>query len=347
MLSFMPQRIAIFNVNWLGDVLFSTAVIRNIRINYPDAHIACIIPPRCLLVLEGNPHLNEIILFDEKGKQKSLGGKFAFVKELRKKRFDTVFLLHRSFTRCLLTWLAGIPERIGYARAKRSFLLTKKIPMPLPDSCHRIDFYLGVIENAGLRIKDRHAEFFFSDDDERAVDDFLKRVGVTNNDFVIGLNPGGNWLPKRWPKENFARLADALIQEAGAKVVFLGGQADVGLVKEITGMMKELPIVATGVFNLKQLAAFLKKTDVFVSADSGPLHIANAVGTKKIIGIFGPTSIAITGPYPMERVVVLQKNIGCAIPCYVVDCKDNRCMKAVTPEEVLDEAKKQLKRRKG
>ncbi|MDD5611355.1 MAG: glycosyltransferase family 9 protein, partial [Candidatus Omnitrophica bacterium] len=99
------------------------------------------------------------------------------------------------------------------------------------------------------------------------------------------------------------------------------------------------PVIATGKFSLKQLAAFLKKVDLFISADTGPLHIANAVGTKNIIALFGPTSVNITGPYPLTRVVLLQKNTGCVIPCYEVDCKDNRCMKAITPEDVLEKAK--------
>ncbi len=108
------KRILIFNVNWMGDVLFSTATIRNIRYNFPDSFIACIIPERCEQVLEGNLHLDEIIIYDEKGKHKSLFSKLIFIRYLRQIKFDTVFLLHRSFSRALNTALAGIPERIGY-----------------------------------------------------------------------------------------------------------------------------------------------------------------------------------------------------------------------------------------
>ncbi len=95
------QRILIFNVNWLGDVLFSTATIRNVRRNYPDSYIACIIPSRCYQILKGNPHLDEVIIFDEKDRHKGMLAKLNFISLLRNMKFDTVFLLHRSFSRAL------------------------------------------------------------------------------------------------------------------------------------------------------------------------------------------------------------------------------------------------------
>ncbi|MDD5771672.1 MAG: glycosyltransferase family 9 protein, partial [Candidatus Omnitrophica bacterium] len=115
------------------------------------------------------------------------------------------------------------------------------------------------------------------------------------------------------------------------------------LAEKIKGAMKEKPLVACGVFNIKHLAALSKRADLFVTADTGPLHIANAVGAKKIIAIFGPTARAITGPYPDNNVIILHKDVGCSIPCYKVHCRDNRCMKAVVPEEVLAEARKTRK----
>jgi ADP-heptose:LPS heptosyltransferase len=103
--------------------------------------------------------------------------------------------------------------------------------------------------------------------------------------------------------------------------------------------MQEKPILSCGIFNLKQLGAFTKRLDLFISADTGPMHIANTVGTKRIIALFGPTSAKITGPYPLKNVIILSKDVNCKIPCYVVDCKDNRCMKAITPEEVIEQVR--------
>ncbi len=334
-----PKRIVIFNVNWLGDVLFSTAVIRNIRLNYPKSFIACIIPGHCYPVLKGNPYLSEIIIYDEKDRHKSFLDKAQFVQLLKLKKFDTAFLLHRSFTRALICRLAGIPQRIGYHTKKRAFLMSSKIIPPERDAMHRIDYYLNVIEKAGLKVQDRYTEFFISDEDIELVENFLKKNSVGKNDFLAVINPGGNWLPKRWPGEYWGELADKLISEYKARVIITGSAGDTLLAEGIKNLMKEKPVLACGVFNLKQLAALCRRSDLFISGDTGPLHIANAAGAGKIIAIFGPTSPLVTGPYPLTNTVVLQKDVGCKIPCYITRCQDNRCMKAVTPADVLEQVK--------
>jgi lipopolysaccharide heptosyltransferase II len=336
------KRILIFNVNWLGDVLFSTAAIRNIRRNYASGYIACVIPSRCYPILKGNPYLDEVIIFDEQDRHKGILAKLNFVSSLKHKKFDMVFLLHRSFSRALICRLAGISERIGHYTKKRAFLLTKKILPPKKDSLHRIDYYLDVVEKAGLRVEDRYLDFIFSPEDKKQVDDFLARNAVHQNDLLIAVNPGGNWMPKRWPKEYWAQLSDSLMGEFKAKVIITGSISDLPLANQIKAGMKHKPLVACGVFNIKQLGALAKISDLFITADTGPLHIANAVGAKKIIAIFGPTAKEITGPYPTTNAVVLQKNVGCKIPCYKVRCPDNQCMKAVTPQDVLAEAKKAI-----
>ena len=331
------KRVLIFNVNWLGDVLFSSAAIRNIRRNFPDSFIACIIPSRCYPVLKGNPNLDEIIIFDEKDRHKGVFTQLDFVRQLKDKQFDIVFLLHRSFTRALMCRLAGIPRRIGYSTHKRAFLLTDKIEIPKKDSLHRIDFYLNIIEKAGFKVEDRYTEFFISNEDIKFVEEFLNKQGVGGGEFLVAINPGGNWFPKRWPREYWSELADRLISGLGAKVVITGSHNDLSLAGHIKTRMKEKPLIACGVFNIKQLGALARRADIFITADTGPLHIANAVGAKNIIAIFGPTSPLITGPYPLKNVIVLKKDVGCKIPCYKVKCKDNRCMKAISPEEVFRE----------
>jgi len=315
------KRIIIFNVNWVGDVLFSTAVVRNVRRNFPDSYICCAVPSRCYQVLKGNPNIDEIMIYDDKERQKSLFAKFDFVKALRYKQFDMTILLHGSMTRALLCRLADIPERIGYDTKKRGFILTKKIPLPKKDSLHRIDYYLNIIEKAGLRIEDRYLEFFVDEEDMVFVDDFLKKNGVpSERQLIIGINPGGNWMPKRWPRENWVSLIKLLSERLGADIIITGGRQD----QQLAGKIREEP-------NYKPLIA----CGVFISADSGPMHIANAVGAKHIIALFGPTDPLITGPFPLKNVKLLQKDTGCKIPCYEVNCKDNRCMKAISPEEVF------------
>jgi len=333
------KHILIFNVNWLGDVLFSTAAIRNIRHNFPGSFLACIIPSRCYPILKGNPHLDEIIIFDEEDRHKSILAKLKLAQYLKAKKFDAVFLLHRSFTRALICRIADIPERIGYYTKKRGFLLTKKIIAPNANTMHRIDYYLNIIEQAGLKVEDRYPEFFVNEEDAKFVEDFLNKNLIKKEDFLVAINTGGNWQPKRWSKEYWAILADRLIGDFKAKVMITGSQNDLPLAKEIKGLMMAKPIIASGIFSLKHFGALTRRADLFITADSGPLHIANAAGCKRIIALFGPTHPSITGPYPQKNVTILSKDVGCKIPCYVVNCRDNRCMKAITPDDVIEKIK--------
>ncbi len=199
---------------------------------------------------------------------------------------------------------------------------------------------MNVIKKAGLEVKDRFTDFFVSDKDLNFIDGFLAKELKDSDGFLVGINPGGNWNPKRWPKEYFAGIADRLIKEFSARIIITGSLEDLALAEEIRALMQGEPILACGIFNLKQFALMSKILDLFISADSGPLHIANAVGAKKIIALFGPTDPAITGPFPSENVIILRKDVGCKIPCYAVVCKNNRCMKAITVDDVMETVKK-------
>ncbi|OGX51077.1 MAG: lipopolysaccharide heptosyltransferase II [Omnitrophica WOR_2 bacterium RIFCSPLOWO2_12_FULL_46_30] len=346
------MRILIVEVNWLGDVLFSTPAIKALRKKFPDSFIACLIVPRVGEILEGSPYINELIINDEKGLHSGFWGKLRLAKELRKKKFDLAILFHRSSTRALIAYLAGIPRRVGYATWKRRFLLTDCLPMPKKDSTHRVDYYLDIVKALGCDSEDRLYEFFTTEEDVRFARDFLAAEGIARSDFIVCLNPGGNWPPKRWPKENFAGLADKLIGSEQAKVVFCGSQNDRELIADIVSQMSRQPegsslpsdrqshqpIIAAGRTNLKQLAGIFKRADLVISGDSGPLHIAASLG-RDIIGLFGPTSVRVSGPLGRGKIKIMQKDSDCRIPCYDKDCRDNLCMQKITPEDVFSEIK--------
>lgn len=332
------MNILIVEVNWLGDVLFTTPAIKAIRKKFPESFIACLILPRTKEMLEGNPDINELIINDEQDRHKGFLGKLKLVSQLKKYNFDLAVFFHRSFTRAIVTYLAGIPRRVGYGTLKRKFILTDSIPMPEKDSQRRIDYYLEIARYLGCNTEDRLCEFFSSEDDERYIEKFLSNAQVKENDFVVCLNPGGNWEPKRWPKENFSKLANRLVEEYGAKVILSGARSDSELINEIAKGMSDKPILACGVMNLKQLACLFRKTNLVISGDSGPLHIAAAVGAD-IIALFGPTSPKITVPVGRGRIRIIQKPIDCVIPCYKKDCKDNLCMKEITVEDVLEQVR--------
>ena len=144
------KRILIINVNWLGDTIFVTPFIKALREAFPDSYIAILTHPRCREILDSNPRINEIILYDEKGQDRHLLAKFSLISRLRLKKFDSAFILRKSLTRTMLLFLSGISERIGYNNRRSGFLLTKKAPLP-NKALHKVEYFLDLARAAGDR----------------------------------------------------------------------------------------------------------------------------------------------------------------------------------------------------
>ena len=328
------KKILVINVNWLGDVIFSTPALKALRKKYKDAYISCVVVSRCQQMLKNNPAVNEIIVYDEYGKHRSLWGKYKFIRMLRKKKFDQVYVLHQSLKRAMIGYLAGIPERIGYDTKGRKFLLTLAVPAP-DVAMHKIDYFLNLLEACGIESKDRLCEFFVSDDDKKNADDILEKNGIKKDDSFIVFNPGGNWLLKRWPEKNFSLLANRVFNETDVKIVIVGAKKDIKLANTIVSEMDESPVVLTGTTSIHLLAAIMLKAKCVVTADSGPMHIGRSVGAK-IVAVFGPTDPELTGPVGKGEAIILRNDVGCEVPCYKLDCDNKKCMQSVTVADVFN-----------
>ena len=329
------NKVLVVNVNWIGDVIFSAPVFTALKGAYPRARISCLAVPRVAEVLAGISAIDDIIVYDEQGRHRNPFAKLRLIHQLRVQRFDAAFLLHRSLTRALLVYLAGIPRRIGYDAKGRRIFLTH-IVRPSPVTEHRSDHYLRVVEDYGVAVRDRHYQLTVSQEAEQAVEKILRGHDIQEEDFLVIIHPGGNWPLKRWSSKNFELLAGRLMEQGNIKVVFTGAEGDRPFINAILSRLADKPLVLAGKINLKQLAALMKRADAVVSADSGPLHIASAAGTM-VIGLFGPTRPEITGPRGPGQSFVLQKDVGCnRQACYHLKCPDNICMQAVTVEDVLE-----------
>ncbi len=336
------KNILVINVNWIGDVIFSTPVFKALKKNYPKARIACLCVPRVREILESCPYVDEIIIYDEKGKHVSPLGKIKLIWELRRRKFDIVFLLHGSWTRASLAYWAGIPIRVGYATKKRGSLLTHQIQIP-PEDIHRSNYYLNVIESFGIKVEDRKCELAVSETSQKDIFGILKGYGIKEEDFLVVVNVGGNWNLKRWPKENFASLIHRLEDEFKMRVVIPGGPQDVELAREIARNSQASVVILAGQTDLKQLLALLKRANLVISADSGPLHMASSLG-KETVAIFGPTRPEITGPQGKGKSMILEKDVGCnRAPCYYLDCPNNICMQSITVDDVVSAVKQLIK----
>ncbi|MGE0267712.1 MAG: lipopolysaccharide heptosyltransferase II [Candidatus Omnitrophota bacterium] len=329
------KRILVVNVNWLGDVIFSSPVFRALRQHNPDAHIACMAVPRVREILECIDVIDEVIEYDEEGRHKGLLAKLKFIGTLKRKGFDEAFFLSRSFSRVFLVALANIPLRIGYENKKRGKFLSHVIEFPSGD-IHRSEYYLRVVQSYGIKVEDFRSVLNVPDKEEEDMQRILATNDVNPGDYVIAVNPGGNWDLKRWPAESFSRLVDYISGNLAAKIVMTGSEKDIGLVNQICSGLKTIqkPVILTGKITLKQLLALMKRSNIFISADSGPLHMAGSVGCASI-GIFGPTRPEVTGPRGKREPIILQKEVGCnKKACYYLECRDNTCMQAVTVEDV-------------
>lgn len=331
------KNILVVNVNWIGDVVFSTPVFRALRHHYPDAKICCMAVPRVVPVLQCCPYVDDVIIYDDQGADKWLWRKWMMIRRLRRFHFDAAFLLHRSWTRAFLVYLAGVKIRVGYDLKDLGRLLTHTVDVPDP-GCHRSDYYLRVIESYGVPVSDRTVEVVPRQDDRIQIRSYLALKGVGETDFLVIVNAGGNWDLKRWSKENFALLVEHLTRQMRAKVVLTGAEKDIPLVNDIRDQSRSDAIVLAGKTQLPTLFALMERADLVISSDSGPLHIASSVGTDTI-AIFGPTRPEVTGPRGRGCSVVLQKELPCNITaCYRLDCPDNQCMRQVVVDDVLREA---------
>lgn len=335
------KRILVVNVNWLGDVIFSSTAFAALQSHYPQAQISCLAVPRVSEALRHIPCIKEVIIYDEKGKDRFVFGKIKLILALRSRKFDGVFLLHGSWTRALLVFLAGIPVRVGYDRKGRGWLLTHRVT-PVVGMTHRGDMYLHVVESyCGPSAVARVTNVSIPEADILRAREKLVQQGIQKDDFLVLMHVGGNWPQKRWPIENFIKLSNILAQDEKIKVVISGGPSERSLADRILQGAIRKPFIVVGQTNFIELAALMKSANIVISADSGPLHIASSVGTP-VVGLFGPTHPLVTGPRGSGRKYILHPKVGCnEKPCYHDTCCDNICMKAISVKDVVDQIEKE------
>ncbi len=329
------KKILVVSVNWLGDVVFSTPVYRALKAAYPQARVSVLAVPRVKQVLELCPDIDEVIVFDENAKDRGFFARLLLAGALRAKKFDAVFVLRRSLTRTWIAWLAGIPVRVGFAKKSWRSLLTHVVNDEGCDGIHRCDVYLRVVESFGVKATDRSCRLVVGRDHVDRVSAKLQAKGVGPDERFVVLNTGGNWNLKQWPQEYFSELARRLKLELGFRIVISGAHNDIERAQAIAKASGTDAVVFAGETDIAEMAALFKRAHSVISADSGPLHVASAVGAN-VVAIFGPTSPDITGPRGQGRIKVLMQEVGCnQAPCYYLQCPENRCMSATTVEHVL------------
>jgi len=273
------QRILICRTDRIGDVLLSTPVIKALRQAFPCAYIAMLVSAQAREIVEGNPYLDKVFIFDKHNSEKGFWGMRRFAQRLKKERFDLALILHPTNRMHLLTFWAGIRRRIGYDR-KLDFLLTDKIAHTKEyGEKHETEYALDFVRYLGIEPTDKSLYMPIKKEAEIWADNLLRQEGIdpeVNN--LVVLHPTASCPSKIWPAERFAQVADQLILKYRAKIAVISAQADSPIVKELIKNIHSAVIDLSGKTSLAQLASLLKRAKLFISNDSGPVHISSAVG---------------------------------------------------------------------
>ncbi|PWU03414.1 MAG: lipopolysaccharide heptosyltransferase II [Terriglobia bacterium] len=325
------SKVLVRATNWLGDAVMSLPAIRAVRQIFPHAHLAVVARHWVADLYARESAIDQVIPYEA---QLSLAAKRAFAGRLRTQNFDCAILLQNAFDAALMAWMARIPERIGYRRDGRGLLLTQAIPVPDPGDIPRHErfYYLELLRRCGLIEHFPPVEFIRLDGIEQARAAGLRRLAAMGiSEPVIGISPGaayGN--AKRWPPERFVETAGRL----GHPALVFGSAAEHGLCEQVAHGLGA-PNLA-GKTSLGEFIDLAASCRLFLTNDSGAMHVASALGVPTI-AIFGATDDTATGPTgPFARVV--REHAECS-PCLLRDCPiDHRCMRRVTSDQVATAA---------
>jgi len=337
------QRILLSRLRFMGDVILTTPLIRQMRRLFPDAHLAYLSDEKFAPLLENNPYLNDIIPVrtQEAGFFQNALATTQLMRYLRRQRFDLAIDLFGNPRTALQCWVTGAATRVGGDFRGRRHLYTVRVPRD--DQIRTaIDFHWRSFAALGLPIGDHHTEVFLSATEREWAGKYLLSKGVPLDAPLVGLHPGATWPNKRWPAEKFAEVAQRLVNE-GVHLVITQGPDEFEFAQAV---FQNISYGSTllDVLSLRQLAAVLNRLSVYVANDCGAMHLSIAVGTKTL-GIFGPSQPEIWFPYSAkEGHLAVVEYVDCR-PCHKDYCPLGTlaCLENLTPARVVKEILLRLK----
>src|SRR5256712_4571620 len=336
------KRILVRGTNWIGDAVLTTPALMAIRKGFPQAKIALLVKPAIAELLHHQPAVDEIVLYRDPGPHAGLGGKLTLARLLRRGRYDLAILLQNAFEAAAITALAGIPNRYGYATDGRWFLLTHRVPLtPKIRRKHQAHYYLELLRPLGIPVEPEPPILRTTPGEDAEAIEHLRAFGVDPKKVLIGLNPGSVYgTAKRWLPERFAEVADRVAAEHGGVVLIFGGHGEEELGAALASLMAAPTVVLSGRTTVRRLMALIKQCRLFMTNDTGPMHIATAFGVPTV-AIFGPTDPLTTSPFGSGHELV-RHPVDCS-PCLLRECPiDHRCMQGISVEMVHAAAMRQL-----
>lgn len=338
-----PQKIIVRMPNWLGDLVMATPVLHDLRNRFPHAYITAMCQNPVGGLLQENPHVDEIYQFRKPSGWIHHVSRHEIIDNLRKGEYDLGILLTNSFSSAWWFWRGHVAERVGFATHWRSLLLNRAVSLPKNvEKQHLVFTYKALLEPLGIPISGTAPELFVSKSESDAAKELLAKLGIVcGKQIIIGINPGAAYgSAKCWLPDRFEEIARKLLENQNVSLVFFGDKKGSGLVDDICSKLPERAVNLAGKTSLRELIALIDLCSIFLTNDSGPMHIASAL-RKPLVALFGSTSDVKTGPYGGGTVI--HKHVECS-PCYKRECPiDFRCMTNIGVEEVYNELMKLLK----
>ncbi|MDP8266121.1 MAG: glycosyltransferase family 9 protein [Candidatus Aceula meridiana] len=331
------KNILVVRTDRIGDVVLTTPAIEALRKAYPKARITILVNPETKDIVVGNPFLDEVLVYDQHGKDKGFFGFWHFVFVLRRHKFDLAINYHLKNRTNAMLFHAGIKPRIGFKNKKLNFFLTQ-YPDPRTDGTkHEAQYCLELLKYIGVEFHDLNLCVGIDPESEEWADKLFLQKKIGPNDKVFAIHPGASCISKRWPPERFAEVIEELDKKYPAKIILIGAGDNQLIAREVLASTNVSVIDLTGQTSISQSVSILKRSSLLISNDSGPVHLAVGVHTS-VVSILGRNQpgLSQTRWRPLgKKDIVLHNNIGCKV-CLAHECKINfKCLRSISVSNVL------------
>ena len=346
------HRILVIRTAYVGDVVMTLPLLRPLKEMFPKARISFLTTSNAGEVLENNPFVDEILLYDAfwfypNGKKKAIVDYLRILRVIRSRAYDLVIEARGDIRDIfLLAYLSGGKKRVSYGVGGGGFLLTHVVPFK--SIKHKIRYHLDMATFLGCKADAVEWNMYLGKGEEHRAEEILESIGVTFERPLVAVHPGARKELKRWSSEGYALVADRLAKELDVSIVILGGPDEVKLAERVERLMRLEAFMLAGKTSLREMSAILKMCDLFICNDSAPLHIASMMRVPTV-AVFGPSKREETGPYGNIHAVV-EKEFECRYTCDEDVCHHipyNACLKTIAPEDVFVPACDILMKRKA
>lgn len=334
-----PSKFLVVSTTGIGDTLWGTPAIRALKETYPESYIGVLTKSTGFELLNGNPFIDEFFIFDRGGR--SIFSLLSLLKALRYRKFEIAFIFHAS-DRIIwpLVFFTGVGEILGFDKKIKGvdFVLTRPIQQTL--HLHAIEERLTLVRQMGANTEQRTMELYLTGKEKDRVEQFLKDKGVEKESLLVGLHPGAKNIYRRWPAEYFIKLGNALAEKLKCKVIITGSKMEKSLVNKISDNIdSSIPIA--GDLSIREMAALIQLLSLYITNDTGPMHIALTMETPTV-AMLSPSDPIYCGPYRSKGKYKMITKPPICTPCTYKNCNIPLCMEQITVEEVIAEAESLL-----